>query len=76
MVFQQLQFSTVLQGINGLLIGGVLMPNWLLWKPSINGLLIGGVLLPDWLLWKPSINAPEQVNPCRFQSYGTQCVDR
>jgi hypothetical protein len=44
MVFQQLQFSNVSQGINGLLIGGVLMPDWLLWKPSLNGLLMAGLL--------------------------------
>jgi hypothetical protein len=44
-------------------------------QQGINGLLIGGVLMPYRLLWKPSINAPGQVNLCRFQSYGTQCVD-
>jgi hypothetical protein len=44
-------------------------------QQGMNDLLIGGVLMPHGLLWKTSINASGQVNPCRFQSYGTQCVD-
>jgi hypothetical protein len=82
MVFQQLQFSIVSQqGINDLYFFTVHLLTIVtkcisrtLWQ-RINGLLIGGALMPYGLLWKPPINAPRQVNPCRFQSYGTHCVD-